>query len=86
MHSAFQRGNQRWPSCTEFDLMVQGEFTQQPFALWSQVEQDLTPVFSARVTSNVTGRRHAIYQLDRAVVLDLQPFRQFRDPGPDAFG
>jgi hypothetical protein len=58
------------------------KFTQDPFALGGESEQDLPAVLATAPTANVAVGGQAIDQLDGAVVLNLQPLGNFPNAGP----
>ena len=56
MHGSFKRVDQSRTLHTKFNLVVQRELTQQPFAFRSQVEQYLAPVLAAMLAADIASR------------------------------
>src|ERR1700678_73483 len=82
LHSTFEGSDQRRPSHLQFGLVMERELAQNLFALWSQGKKPLATIFASAMAPHVTARGQPVHQFDRAVMLNLQPLRQFADPGP----
>ena len=66
--------------------MIKRKLLQNSFTVRSNVQQDLAPVLTAAPAADKACGLQAVYQFHRAVVANLQPFRQFRDPWTDLPG
>ena len=59
--------------------MVQRQIPQDLVSCRGKRQEHLTPILAAAAPSDVAGASQPIDQFDRAVMLDLQPLRQFAD-------
>jgi hypothetical protein len=65
---------------------MEREVAQNLLAFCSQGKQHLTPILAGAMTFHVTARGQPVHQFDRAVMLNLQPLREFADPGARSSG
>src|SRR5882724_13248617 len=78
-HGPFQGGNQGRALTTQFGLMSDRQLPQHLFALGSETQQYLTPIFTRAVSPHQPAGGQPVHEFDRAVVLDLHSFSQCPD-------
>ncbi len=61
--------------------MMQRELAQNLFATRSEADVNLAPIFGASIPLDQVLFLEAAYQLDRAVMLNLQAFSEIGNPG-----
>ena len=83
---SLQRGHKGSPLSTQFTTVMERKLTQNFLSFRSQFKQDFAVVLLPTLPANVAFARQAVYQLDRAVVTNLQALGHLTDAGTRPFG
>jgi hypothetical protein len=78
--------DQRRSRAAQLVFMLQGQPSEDAFAARTKVNINLTPVFLAQGSAYESSSGQPIDQLDRAVMLDLQSFREIRNTSAPGAG
>jgi len=75
-HNSFQGGDQCRALGAQLGLVPHGQFAKYFFAFRGKPQQDLTTVIPRTASPHQASGGKAVYQFDRAVVLQLQALGQ----------
>ena len=78
--------HERRPRRTKFPAMVEREFAEQRVAVGGERDKDLPPINCASATFDKPLTHRPINQLNRAVMLQLEPLGEVADRGAFSFG
>lgn len=81
-----KRGHERRAGSPQFLPVVEGEVAEDLLPFGGEVQQNLPAVFAIALAAHVAALGQAIGQLDRAVMPQLQPFRQYTNPRAPMLG
>ena len=79
LHERIERAHQGRPRRPQFPSVMEREIAQERFAVWREGDEDLSPVRRSSAARDQPLTHRAANQLDRAVVLQLQPLGEAAD-------
>src|SRR5580658_4764858 len=80
LHDALQGSDQNRPLQAKFFPVLDRESPQHLLTFRSQGHEPLPPILGPRESAHISAPGQPVHQVDGAVVLDLQAFREFSDP------
>jgi hypothetical protein len=84
LHQPSQGRHQHGSSSTQFFMMMESQFAEDPFAFGGKSEQNLAAVILGALAAYVTSGFEPIDEFHGAVMTDLHAVGKLLDAGPDA--